>query len=264
MNSREQTLTVRGRNVRLLRGGHGRPLLYLHDTFIVGDVWLPLHQHLAADYEVILPMHPGCVGSDAADIETMEELIFHYLDLCETLQLERPILLGVSLGGWIAAEWAVRYSSMLSGMILIDALGLRVPDAPAADVLRLDAAQMRSLLFAAPTTALAQQLMPDTPSPDVLPALLQARRTLARFAWQFPDNPKLAHYLYRVQVPTLIIWGEHDGFVPSRHAQAYQAGIAGAELVLLPEAGHLPQAEQPEACARIIGDYLHRVRPIGV
>jgi pimeloyl-ACP methyl ester carboxylesterase len=204
-------------------------------------------------------MHPGCLGSAAADIETMEELIFHYLDLCETLQLEQPILLGASLGGWIAAEWAVRYSSMLSGMILLDALGLRVPDAPAADVLRLDAAQMRSLLFATPMSPLAQQLMPDTPSADVLPALLQARRTLARFAWQFPDNPKLARYLYRVQVPTLIIWGEHDGFVPSRHAQAYHAGIAGAELVLVSNAGHLPQAEQPEACARTITDYLHRI-----
>jgi pimeloyl-ACP methyl ester carboxylesterase len=259
MTYREETLMVRDRHVRLLRSGHGQPLLYLHDTFIVGDVWLPLHQHLAAHYDVILPMHPGCIGSDAADIETMEELIFHYLDLCDILQLERPILLGTSLGGWIGAEWAVRYSGMLAGMILVDALGLRVPDAPAADVLRLDAAQMRSVLFATPTSSLAQQLMPDTPAPDVLPALLQARRTLARFAWQFPDNPKLARYLYRVQMPTLIIWGEHDGFVTSRHAQAYQAGIAGAELVLLPEAGHLPQAEQPEACARTIVDYLRRI-----
>ncbi len=81
---------------------------------------------------------------------------------------------------------------------------------------------------------------------------------LARFAWQFPDNPHLARYLYRVNVPTLIIWGEQDYFVPSQHGQAYQEGIDDAALVVLPQCGHLPHLEQPEACLDAILDYLAR------
>ncbi len=258
MTYRDETIAVRGRQVRVLRGGAGAPLLYLHDTFSVGDLWLALHENLAAHYDVILPVHPGCVGSEPTDIETMEDLVFHYLDLCAALRLERPIVLGASLGGWVAAELAVRYGERFRCIVLLDALGLRVSGAPAADILRLDAAQTRAHLFAAPSAALAQRLVPDTPSSEALPALLQARQTLARFAWQFPDNPHLARYLYRVNVPTLIIWGEQDYFVPSQHGQAYQEGIDDAALVVLPQCGHLPHLEQPEACLDAILDYLAR------
>jgi pimeloyl-ACP methyl ester carboxylesterase len=256
MTYRDACLDVRGRSVRLLRGGAGAPLLYLHDTFTAHHPWLSLHEHLAAHYEVILPIHPGCPGSETTDIDTMEDLVFHYLDLCEALSLDRPVVLGASLGGWVAAELAVRYAHRLQRMVLLDALGLRLPNAPAADMLRLDAGQTRAHLFAEPTAALAQQLVPDMPAPEELAARLQARQTLARFAWQFPDNPRLARYLYRVQVPTLILWGAEDRFVPSTHGRAYQAGIPGAKLVVLPQCGHLPHVEQPEECCRAITDFL--------
>jgi pimeloyl-ACP methyl ester carboxylesterase len=257
MPYREETIVVHGRTTRLLRGGTGAILLYLHDTFCHG--WLPLHEQLAAHHEVIVPMHPGCGGSDGfEDVDTMEDLVFHYLDVCDALRLERPVLLGSSLGGWLAAEWAVRYSDALHGLVLLDALGLRVPAAPAADILRLDPPQTRAALFADPTSLLALDIVPDVPTPECLPGLLQARQTLARFAWQFPDNPKLERYLYRVHTPTLIIWGEQDHFVSTVHGVAYQEGIASAELVVLPQCGHLPHAEQPEACARTVLDFVQR------
>ena len=258
MSYREETLMIRDRFVRLLRAGSGQPLLYLHDTF--SHTWTRVHDALAARYEVLFPMHPGCAGStDLDDIDTMHDLVFHYLDVCATLGLERPILLGASLGGWLAAEWAVRYPKMLRALILMDAFGLRVPEAPATDLLRLDAAQMRQVVFADPDTAVAQELIPDIPPPESLEAHFRARQTLARFAWQFPDNPKLLRYLYRIKTPTLIIWGAQDGVVSTAHAQAYLRGIAGAELVLLPRCGHLPLVEQPEACASAVRHYLARL-----
>ncbi len=258
MSYRTETLTVRDRHIRLMRGGTGQPLLYLHDTF--SYTWTPVHDALAEHYEVILPIHPGCAGStDLDDIEGMDDLVFHYLDVCTTLGLERPVLLGASLGGWLAAEWAVRYPEMLRGLILVDAFGLRVPEAPALDLLRLDPGQMRSALFADPKVAVAQILIPDVPVPESLEALLRARQTLARFAWQFPDNPKLARYLYRVKTPTLIIWGAQDSVVSTAHAQAYLRGIAGAESVVLQRCGHLPLAEQPAACVHAIRHYLARL-----
>ena len=258
MSYRDETLTVRDRCIRLLRGGSGQPLLYLHDTF--SSMWTPVHDCLAEHYDVVFPMHPGCAGSTGFDdIEDMDDLVFHYLDVCATLGLERPILLGTSLGGWLAAEWAVRYPEMLCALILVDAFGLRVPAAPAADLLRLDPAQMRDVLFANPAAAVAQELVPDTPASEMLEATLRARQVLARFAWQFPDNPKLSRYLYRVKTPTLIVWGAQDGVVSTAHAQAYLRGIAGAELVVLPRCGHLPQAEQPEALVHTVLSYLARL-----
>lgn len=258
MSYRDETLTVRGRRTRLLRGGTGQPLLYLHDTF--NYAWTPMHNDLAEHYDVVCPMHPGCAGSTGFDdIEDMDDLVFYYLDVCATLGLVRPILLGTSLGGWLAAEWAVRYPEMLRALILVDAFGLRVPAAPATDLLRLDPAQMRAVLFADPAAAVAQELVPDTPTAAALEATLQARQVLARFAWQFPDNPRLGRYLYRVKTPTLIVWGAQDGVVSTAHAQAYLRGIAGAELVVLPRCGHLPHAEQPEALVRAVLSYLARL-----
>ena len=115
----------------------------------------------------LFPVHPGCAGSaDLDDIDGMDDLVFHYLDVCATLGLERPVLLGPSLGGWLAAEWAVRYPEMLRALILVDAFGLRLPEAPATDLLRLDATQMRQVLFADPHAAVAQDLIPDVPAPE--------------------------------------------------------------------------------------------------
>lgn len=259
MSYTEDTMTVRGKRIRLLRGGTGHPLLFLHDTFCTA--WGPLHDTLAAQYDVVVPIHPGCEGSEGfEDLDDMQDLVFHYLDVCATLQLERPCLLGPSLGGWLAAEWAVRYADRLGALILVDALGLRVPGAPAADMLRLDAAQTRAWLFTNAASDLAQGLVPDTPDPERLPALLRARRFLARFAWQFADNPKLAGYLYRVDTPTLVLWGERDNVVSTAHAHAYQEGIPAARLTLLPDCGHLPYVEQPDACAQAILDFLSGLR----
>jgi pimeloyl-ACP methyl ester carboxylesterase len=252
----DETVGVRGRHVRLYRGGEGPPLLFLHDPFCPS--WLPVHEKLAASHEVFVPMHPGFAGSEEGldEFEEMEDLVFHYLDLCAALGLRRPLLAGASFGGWIAAEWALRYSDSLSKLILIDALGLRVDGAPAVDILSLDPAAMRQAMFGDPTAAVAIATIPDTPKADDIVGTILARRALARFAWQFPDNPRLQRYLYRIQVPTLILWGERDGFVSVAHGQAYHERIGGSEFKTIPSAGHLPHIEAPESCAHVMSSFL--------
>jgi pimeloyl-ACP methyl ester carboxylesterase len=151
---------------------------------------------------------------------------------------------------------AIRYSDSLSKLILIDALGLRVEGAPAADILSLDPAAMRQAMFGDPTGAVAIATIPDIPKADDIVGMILARRALARFAWQFPDNPRLLRYLYRIQVPTLILWGERDGFVSIAHGQAYHEGIGGSEFKPIPRAGHLPHIEAPESCADVMSSFL--------
>jgi pimeloyl-ACP methyl ester carboxylesterase len=257
MMLRNDTLAVRGRDIHIWRGGAGQPLLFLHDAWTYR--WLPMHERLAARYDVVLPIHPGFAGSSGfEEMDRMEDLVFHYLDLIEVMGLEQPILMGTSLGGWIAAEFAIRYAGMLRALILVDPLGLRVPGAPTADVFQLDSAQLRAALFADGATSLAYELVPDAPAPESIEAMLKARQVFARFAWQFPDNPKLAGYLYRVKCPTLIVWGERDGVVPVAHGHVYQAEVRGAALTVLPSSGHLPHVEQPEALANAVLEYLER------
>src|SRR5215467_3188203 len=120
---KEETVNIRGRSVRLFRGGSGAPLLFLHDSFWLS--WMPIHEQLSDHYEVFVPVHPGFAGSEQGfeNFGSIEDMVFHYLDLCEALSLDRPILVGASFGGWIAAEWAVRHRNIQS-LILIDALGL--------------------------------------------------------------------------------------------------------------------------------------------
>jgi pimeloyl-ACP methyl ester carboxylesterase len=254
----DDIISVRGRHVRLLRGGSGRPLLYLHDPW--SYTWQSVHDRLAAQHDVVFPIHPGFEGADGLEeMDRMEDLVFYYLDLLDVLRLEQPILLGVSLGGWLAAEFAIRYAGMLRALVLVDAMGLRVSAASATDLFQLDSGQVRAALFADPASALAQVLVPDTPPQESITAMLKARQTFARFAWQFPDNPKLMSYLYRVKTPTLIVWGERDRVVPVSHGQAYQAEIAEAQLALLPACGHLPQLEQPDAFAATVLNHLTRI-----
>jgi len=233
---KDETVAVRGRSIRLFRGGGGAPLLFLHDSFC--SSWMPIHEKLSDHYEVFLPVHPGFAGSEQGfeNFGAIEDMVFHYLDLCEALSLDRLILAGASFGGWIAAEWAIRHGN-IEKLILIDALGLRLPETPVGDILGLE-------------------VIPETPKPEDMTAMILARQTIARFGWQFPDNPNLQRYLYRIRTPTLVIWGERDGFVPLAHGQAYHDGIRGSALVVVPNAGHLPHAEQATHCMQIILDFL--------
>jgi pimeloyl-ACP methyl ester carboxylesterase len=255
---KEETIKVRWRNTRLFRGGGGPQLLFLHDSFCPS--WLPIYEKLAAEFEVLVPIHPGFAGSEEGfdEFEEMEDLVFHYLDLCAALGLHRPLLAGASFGGWIAAEWAARYGHTIEKLILIDALGLRVPEAPTPDILSLDPAASRQAIFADPSSALASEVIPETPKPEEVVGVLLARQAFARFGWQFPDNPRLLRYLYRIAAPTLIVWGERDGFVPIAHGRAYHEGIAGSELVIVPNSGHLPHVETPEVCAKFMIGFLGR------
>ena len=257
MMFRNETMTVRGRDISVWRGGAGHPLLFLHDAWTYR--WLPIHDRLAAHFDVILPVHPGFAGSNGfEELDRMEDLVFHYLDLIEVLGLEQPILMGASLGGWMASEFAIRYAGLLRALILVDPLGLRVPGIPSTDIFQLDAAQQRAALFADATSPMAHELVPDVPPSESIEAMLKARQVLARFAWQFPDNPKLASYLSRVKCPTLVVWGERDGVVPVAHGQVYEAEVANAAFTVLPSCGHLPHVEHPEALANTVLQYLEQ------
>src|SRR5947208_5623626 len=112
-------LAVRGCNITLVRGGAGHPLLLLHGAGGAG-AWLPCMADLAARHHVIVPEHPGFGASDTPDwLDTVPDLASFYLDLLDQLDLTGVDLVGFSLGGWIAAELAVRNTRRLASLTLL-------------------------------------------------------------------------------------------------------------------------------------------------
>src|SRR6185436_6525263 len=179
-------------------------------------------------------------------IDRTEDVGFWLLDLWDALGLERPVLLGCGLGGWIAADFAARYPERLGRLVLVDAYGLQVDGALAADEFALTPPMLRPLVFATPEASLAQAWLPDAEPPERVESALHARVAAARLAWQFPYSPKLRGRLARARVPALVVWGERDRLVPPAHAQAYAEGLPDARLAIIPAAAHYPYLEAPE------------------
>ncbi len=252
----EWVLEAGGRRARVLESGAGHGLVWLHDT--LGNRWSPGQQRLAErGYRVVAPSLPGVDDSATLDgIDGPEDVVFWLLDVLPALQLEHVALLGCGLGGWMAAEFAVRYPHQIERLVLVDAYGLRVDGALAEDEFALTRPMLRPLLFADPTGEVALELLPDVDPPDRAEAMLHARTAAARLAWQFPYDRKLRGRLSRAHVPTLVTWGEHDRLVPSRHGEAYVAGLPNARLAMVPGAGHYPYYEAPSEFAAAVGGFL--------
>ena len=250
-------LAVRGTPVRLLTGGAGPPLLFLHGAG-GGGRWLPFQAQLAARFTVHCPSHPGHGGAPAAEwIEHVSDLAFHYLDLLDTLGLERVHLVGASFGGWIAAEIAVMASARLSSLVLIDPVGIKVEGWIYPFLFGMELPQLVSTVFHNPAAALA--LAPKDQSVDTLVELYRQSAALARVAWN-PHlyNPLLRRRLARITAPTLCCWGRHDKLAPPLCADAWVKEIPGAELITFEESGHVPHLEEPDAVAAAVTAFCGR------
>jgi pimeloyl-ACP methyl ester carboxylesterase len=247
-------MAVGGRSTRVLRRGSGRPVVWLHDT--LGNRWTDAHDGLATAFQVVAPSLPGFEDSTTLDgIDAPEDVVFWMVDLLAELKLERAAVIGCGLGGWMAAELAVRYPERLSGLVLVDAYGLRVDGALAADEFALTPAMLRPLLFAN-GQELARATVPDQPPPETLQSALHARVAAARLVWQFPYDRKLRGRLGRARVPALVIWGEHDQLVPPAHAAAYAEGLPRARAEIVAGAGHYPYLERTDEFLQVVKAFL--------
>lgn len=252
-------IDVRGTPVHVLRGGDGPTLLILHGASD-GGTWTPFMRRMARSCSVVAPRHPGFGGVEPpAWLDRVSDLANFTLDLLDQLDLRDVHLVGFSLGGWIAADLAIRDCGRLASLTLVDAAGLHIPGLAGVDTFLSNDAQSVRDLFHDPGTAEAAAA--DMLRPETEDIRLMDRITVAKLAWQpryhDPDLPK---WLHRIKVPTLIAWGEEDRVFPKEHAILYQRLIPGARLMLIPECGHLPQMEKPDALAAALTSFL---RPEG-
>jgi pimeloyl-ACP methyl ester carboxylesterase len=208
---------------------------------------------------VIAPSHPGYGHSPASDsIDTVDDLSYLYLDLLTAQNLSDVVVVGSSLGGWLAAEMAVKSTERIAKLILAAPLGIKVGDRETRDIpdiFALPQDEVTRLKYHDPTVATVDYA---ALSDDELTVLARNREATALYAWEpYFHNPKLRRRLHRIAVPTLLLWGAQDHFVtPGYYGAAYREAIPGARLEIIENASHLPHIEQPEAFVERVRTFL--------
>jgi pimeloyl-ACP methyl ester carboxylesterase len=252
----QNTLRIDDLELEVFHRGAGAPMLILHggDGLDHRAKFLEL---LSTRFEVIAPSHPGFGSSPLPDwYDSVEDLAYLYLDLLDQLALSDVVLVGLSLGGWVAAEMAVRCAHRLAKLVLVGAVGIKTGGRETReipDIFALSPDVVTKLMFHDPAKAARDM---SAMSDDELTAIARNRESLALYTWEpYMHNPKLRYRLGRIHIPTMLLRGASDGFVSASYAQAYAALISGARLEAIAQAGHLPQIEQPEEFVKRIFEF---------
>jgi pimeloyl-ACP methyl ester carboxylesterase len=250
-------ISIAGVELEMLERGDGAPILYLHGgAGIAPD--LAFIELLARRRRVIAPSHPGFGKSSLPDwLDSVDDIAHVYLELLDRLALTRTDVVGLSLGGWVAAELAAKVPERLDRLVLIAPVGVKTgrPDKlDIPDVFALPRDELDRLRFHDPArNALDLAAMSD----EELYIVARNRETLALLTWEpYMHNPKLKHRLHRVNVPTLFLRGASDGIVSAEYLERYAALIPEARTDSIGEAGHLPQVEQPGTTAAKVLHFL--------
>jgi pimeloyl-ACP methyl ester carboxylesterase len=238
---------VNGVTIKLHRVGKGAPILFRHGANGLPQ-WLPFFDALADGYEVLVPEHPGFGASDDPKwIRNVPDLAMFYLDVIEELGLAPFHLIGHSLGGWLAAEIAIRDRSRLKSVTIMSAAGIKVKDLPSGDLFIWGPEEtVRNVYY---NQALVERMLALKPTEAQLDTMLKNRFTATKFGWH-PRwlNPDLEKWLHRIKVPSLVVWGRNDKIFPWQYADLWMQRLPDARgLVICEECGHAPHVEKADA-----------------
>ena len=259
---------INGIRLHYVQAGQGIPLLFVHGFPLDHTLWQPQLESLSDIAQVIAPDLRGFGQSDAPEgVYTMEAQADDLAALLDILHIERAVVCGLSMGGYIALAFWRRYASRVLGLLLVDTRA--GADAPAARQARLDTAER----VKQEGTAFVVE--------DMLPRLLaevtrQSRPDVVEFARammlrQSPagvvgallgmaERPDSTPMLPTISVPTLAVFGAEDVITPAEtEGRSLAAAIPGAKLVVTPNAGHLSNLEQPEAFNATVHEFLARM-----
>ncbi len=252
----QDRVTINGIELEVLRRGGGAPVVLLHgmDTVSPGARFLDL---LGRHAEIIAPSSPGFGNSKRPpDFDTIYDLVHLYLALIDELPYQKITLIGLSFGGWLAAEVALACRHRLAKLILVDPVGIKLGDRESRDILdvfNVNPAEVRRRSWHDPAKAPDY----DTMSDEELVVHARNWEALCLYAWHpYMYNPQLKRWLGRIRVPTLMLWGASDGVVTPDYGRAYSGLISGARFEVIEEAGHHPELEQPERFAERVTTFL--------
>ncbi len=247
-NGTAEQITLSNMEIEVERRGSGPQMLVLYGEEAL-ELDSPVLNDLAKDHELIIPSPPGFGRSERPNWVTRpDDAAYIVLDLVDHLNLQNVPVIGFSYGGWIAAEVATKDDSFISKLVLVGSYGIKVGgpfDVDIKDLWVNSSDKVRSWVW---HDAKKGERDYTSMSDDQLTIIARNKETFARFCWEpYMHNPKLKHRLHRIQVPTLVVWGEQDGLTTKDYGKAYADHIPGAQFKTIAEAAHYPHMEQPEA-----------------
>jgi pimeloyl-ACP methyl ester carboxylesterase len=224
----------------------------------------PIVAHLTPAFDVLAPTHPGWDGTDRPEgIDSIRALAGVYLDRLHAEGRRDVLVVGSSIGGWIALEMAIRarsdecYAGIVGAVIDIDGVGAVVDGEPIADFFSLDPRQLAEVAWHDPDRGFVD----PSSFTDEQRAVQQANgKTMAAIAGRSMSDPDLLARLGDLEVPVLVLFGASDRVVTPAHGRAVAAAIPTAEFAVVPEAGHLPHLENPAATWRPIDAFIEAYR----
>jgi pimeloyl-ACP methyl ester carboxylesterase len=241
---KKETLKINGVDTVVYSAGEGEPLLFLHGAgtfhgFEFAKKW-------AEKFRVIHPYHPGFgeSGDDPA-MDTFHDYVMHYVELLDALKIDKVHLVGFSLGGHIAAQFASQQRERVKTLTLVAPAGMRSKEFPIMDVISTPGEQIVANL--ASNFEVLKPWLPTGPDPEFMGARYREMTSVARLIWEKPWDPKFRRYLHRINAPTLIVWGDEDKLIPYQHAEIWKQALPNAEVQIFKGAGHLVLDEKREA-----------------
>jgi pimeloyl-ACP methyl ester carboxylesterase len=250
---KREELTVDGVKTVVYTAGSGEPVVFFHgagtiDGFDFMEPW-------ADRFRVIAPYHPGFGESgDDATFTDLHDYVMHYLELLDLLKLDTFNLVGLSLGGYLAAKFASEHGHRVKKLVLIAPAGMIDPKHPILDILAIPGDQIPGLLTS--NFEVIKKKLPEKPDLDFIGDRYRESGTVARLLWEHPADPKFMRYLHRIKMPTMIVWGDEDKIIPVQQTEMWRKHIPQAEIRIIRGAGHLVHLEKPEsadAIAKFLG-----------
>jgi pimeloyl-ACP methyl ester carboxylesterase len=256
---------VGGFDISYLQGGHDgtmAPVLSLHGMGGAGK-WEAYHMALGTIAHTYVPQLPGWPeGRPPAGIASVADYTALVLEFLDAVGIDQVILFGHSLGGWVALQVATMHRERVSRLILVDAMGLDLPSAPALELHTLDEESFAKAVFGRLgliATAQAYGFGAEWENVRRGPEFerqWKGRGLVASLVQGACGDPELTHRVQAISAETLLIWGRLDGIVPLQHGEMLRSTLPHAKLKVIERCGHVPMVEKPETFHRLLYDFL--------
>jgi pimeloyl-ACP methyl ester carboxylesterase len=248
-----EILTVDGVKTAVFTAGKGEPLVFLHgastmEGFDFAEAWTDR-------FRVIVPHHPGFGQSDDDPTFTdLHDYVMHYLKLFDLMKLDKVNLVGLSFGGYIAARFASHHGNRVKKLGLIAPAGMIDAKYPPLDILAAPGETIPGLLVS--NFDVIKKHLPEKPDLDFIGERYRETGTVARLLWERPMDRKFLRHLHRIDMPTMIVWGDEDKLVPVQQTETWRKFIPKADIKIFKGAGHLVHLEKPEA-VEALAKFMH-------
>lgn len=256
--TKPEVVNVHGLDVAYRRKGSGEPVLFLHGAGLTRR-WLPFYEAMSQFVDVIVPEHPGFGDTPFPEwLDGFEDLVLHYAEFLDALGLEKVHLVGHSLGGWIAAEFATFYPERLLSFQLIAPAGLK--GAELHDPFRQSGDEALARVFNGHAQEFPDYLDEGEDATEAMIHDYQELTARARLQWQPRHNRKFPRRLERVTAPTQVILPQDDRVLDSKVSAQYAEYIPGATVATIESnpipTSHVPFVQTPDGLATMVTDFV--------